>query len=218
MGEAYVRAENANLARFAPPHFSIAPAAQRGAVNEGAFLIFEEASGLSRRPSSFTGTEIEKILGRAIEYVARLRQSPSDASEEITDAGKIDAILIAERLSTFFGSEAASVVVRPKLPGCGWLSDAEGDVLTGSTLYEVKAGQRHFRLADLRQVLCYCALDFSSKRFGIREVSLVNPRAGTVIREDLESLCRKLSGAGSDDVLGEIINYVSEPLSRYQGS
>jgi hypothetical protein len=108
------------------------------------------------------------------------------------------------------------MIIKPAFPGCGWVSDAEGDVLNGFTLYEVKAGERHFRLADIRQILCYCALDFSSKRYGIQEVVLINPRTGTLIREDLNSLCRKISGTGSADVLSEIISYISEPFSHYQ--
>jgi hypothetical protein len=97
------------------------------------------------------------------------------------------------------------------------MNDAQGDVLCGNTLYEVKAGERHFRLADIRQMLCYCALDFSAKSYGIREVALVNPRSGNILREDLDVLCQKLSGASSADVLGEIVNYISEPLSPYRG-
>jgi hypothetical protein len=216
MGEAYIRAQNAKLERFAPALVSYVSADQRGIINEGAFLIFQEAMRLSRHPSSLLRAEVETLLYQAVEYVARLLPKGPVATEDISDAGYCDAILIAERLHAFFAEGIGDVVVRPAFPGCGWVDDAEGDVLCGSTLYEVKAGQRHFRLADVRQVLCYCALDFSSKGYGIRSVSLVNPRAGIVIREDLESLCLRLSGTGSNEVLGEIISYISEPFSRYQ--
>ena len=216
MGDAYVRAQNATLERFAPPITSFAPADQRGVINESAFLLFQEAMRCSKRPLSLSADLVEGFIGQALEYVARLRQTARINPEEISDLGKLDAVLIADRLYTFFSDEVSDVVVRPSFPGCGWVSDAEGDVLSGSTLYEVKAGQRYFRIADLRQILCYCALDFSAKRYGISKVSLINPRAGIVIREDLESFCRKISGTASEEVLGEIISYISEPFSRYQ--
>lgn len=216
MGEAYVRVQNAKLKRFAPPISSVAPPNQRGIVNEGGFLIFQESMRLSQPPSSLPAHAVEELLFRAVEYVAKLRSSARILPEELSDAGRLEAILIAERLHTFFTFEPGGVIVRPPFPGCGWLGAAEGDVLDGFTLYEVKAGQRQFRLADLKQILCYCALDFSSKTYGIEKVSLLNPRGGIVIEESLDSLCHKLSGTGSSDVLGEIIGYISEPLSRYQ--
>jgi hypothetical protein len=216
MGESYVRAENARLKQFAPPVLSSAPANQRGAINEGAFLIFQEAMKLSEIPWSLSTTKIERLLNQAAHYVAGLSHGAVAAPATIPDTWAPEAILIADRLHRFFVMETCDVIVRPAFPGCGWVNNAEGDVLSGSTLYEVKAGQRHFRLADIRQILCYCALDFSSKRYGIKSISLINPRAGIVIREDLESLCNLLSGTGSGDVLGEIVAYISEPFSRYQ--
>jgi hypothetical protein len=216
MGDAYVRAENARVERFARPIESLVPASQRGAINEAAFLLFEEAMRGSTRPKSLSKTLIGGILNRAEAYVARLRHTALAAGDEISDSGRFDAILIADRLHEFFADEVGDVIVRPPFPGCGWVGDVEGDVLSGSTLYEVKAGQRYFRIADLRQILCYCALDFSSKKYGISKISLINPRAGMVIREELESLCRKVSGTAAEDVLGEIVSYISEPFSRYQ--
>lgn len=136
--------------------------------------------------------------------------------------GRWDAVFVAERLEEFFAKQiiesdgSAQLEIRPKLAGCGWIDAAEADVLFGNTLYEVKAGERHFRMTDLRQLLCYCALNFSSKQYEIRNAALINPRFGTLIRDELDSLCQQIAGASSADVLGEIISYISEPFSRYQ--
>ncbi len=99
----------------------------------------------------------------------------------MANPGRHDAIAIASRLHVFFEGKAESTIIKPRFPGCGWVNEAEGDVLDRNTLFEVKAGERPFRLADIRQVLCYCALDFSAKTYGINEVSVINPRLGTFI-------------------------------------
>jgi hypothetical protein len=215
MGDSYIRAQNAKPNRFAASIFSAVPADHRGVINECAFLIFQDAVKLSKRPASLTASEVDFFLKQADIYVAKLRSSKSLVFGEISKAGKIDAIHIAENLYSFFLDEFSDILIKPPFPGCGWVNNAEGDVLSGLTLYEVKAGERQFRLTDIRQLLCYCALDFSSKSYGITKVSLLNPRSGAFIREDLDSLCFKISGVGSAEVLGEIVNYISEPLSRY---
>lgn len=216
MGESYVRAQNARLNKFAKPFLSTVPADQRGVINEGAFLIFWEAVSRSQNPWSLPAAVVDTLLGQAVDYVESLRQSIHVAPVAVSHAGRHDAIAIAARLHLFFTDKAESMIIKPMFPGCGWVNEAAGDVLTRYTLYEVKAGERLFRLTDIRQVLCYCALDFSSKTYGIKEVSVINPRMGTFIREDLDSLCHKISGTGSANVLGEIIGYISEPLSQYQ--
>jgi hypothetical protein len=210
MGEPYIRSKNAQPGHFTKSVYSIDPADNRGVVNECAFLLFAEGIRQSKRPTSLSNELVEDVFQKSQRYVARLRQGTTLIQPEATKGAKIEARLIAENLHEYFVNEGADVIVKPLFPGCGWVNEAEGDVLSGPTLYEVKAGDRHFRLSDLRQLLCYCALDFSSKTHGITSVSLINPRAGTIIREDLDVLSRKVSGISSAELLGEIVNYISE--------
>ena len=215
MGEPYVRSQNAKVERFESSIYSVVPADQRGAVNEGAFRIFEKAVNVSCDPSSLDADALDNLLRQATGYVAKLSKS-GRGNDQITSQGKTEAVIIAKRLYRYFQQEHGKTIVRPAFAGCGWINAAQGDVLAGRTLYEIKAGQRHFRISDIRQLLCYCALDFSSKLFDIDKVALINPREGTVILENLDVLCRKISGTTTADVLEEIVNYMSEPISRYQ--
>jgi hypothetical protein len=217
MGDTYIRSHNLDQIGFTRPLHSTLAANRRGVVNEAGFLIFHESIKLSRRPLSLPSTRIDELLEDAAEYVSKLRQGGAVSLQELSGTGTSDALQIAEKLHQYFSNEHSDILVKPSFLGCGWINGASGDVLCGTTLYEVKAGERHFRISDIRQLLCYCALDFSAKGYGIREVALINPRAGTLIKEDLEVLCQKLSGSSSADVLGEIVDYVSEPSSRYQG-
>ena len=89
-----------------------------------------------------------------------------------------------------------------------------GDLLLDDVLCEVKAGTSKFRGRDLRQVLTYVALNFAAEGFPITSICLVNPRTGVWFREDLDRLSMQLAGASSNEVLSEIIRYVSESTWR----
>jgi hypothetical protein len=123
---------------------------------------------------------------------------------------------IATRLYDFVRRRIAQEIqVKPSFPGCGWIEDADGDLLVDSTLIEIKAGERQFRAIDIRQLLSYCALNNSARSFKIDSVALLNPRFGTYFEEDIESLCQKIAGSSSASVLAAIVDYISEPFERY---
>lgn len=148
--------------------------------------------------------------------MSRIFQAPP---VQITVEGKKEALLLAGRLTSYFSAKPWQTLnPKPFFPGCGWIDDAEGDVLGNHTLFEIKAGERQFRSADIRQLLCYCALGFSAKLYDIDSVCLLNPRSGTFFQDDLETLCQRIAGMSAADVLGEIVNYVSEPLSLYRAT
>src|SRR5262249_341601 len=135
----------------------------------------------------------------------------------ITQAGLQEALVIADRLNLFLALRGCTdILPSPPFEGCGWLNNAEGDILAGNMLIEIKAGERPFRSIDLRQVLCYGALNFSSRKYEITEICLVNPRLGIYLQQDLETLCEHLAGASASEVLSEIVAYISEPFGRYR--
>jgi hypothetical protein len=69
-------------------------------------------------------------------------------------------------------------------------------------------------MIDVRQTLLYCALEFAAKAYDIRDICLVNPREGTYFTESLIHLCDLVAGRSATEVLGEIVEYVSEPISH----
>jgi hypothetical protein len=79
----------------------------------------------------------------------------------------------------------------------------------------VKAGERGFRGSDIRQMLCYCALNFASKKYEIEDLCLVNPRSGRYITATVEYLCMRVASRSAAEVLADIVEYVSEPPGRY---
>jgi hypothetical protein len=217
MEETYIRAHNARLNSFSHPLASLVPADQRGVVNECAFLLFVSALKDSVLPSDLPRERVAQCANEAMHYISRMRQFSRVPPTPITEMGMRDAKVLASRLSSYFNSKPWQLLcTKPFFPGCGWVDDAEGDVLGDHTLFEIKAGERQFRGTDVRQLLCYCSLSVSAKVYDITTICLINPRSGTYFQDSLETLCQKTAGMSAADVLGEIVNYVSEPFSRYR--
>lgn len=216
MAESYIRYRNMGLGRFAPPMSGVAAPRQRGLVNETGFRLFAAAARVGVTAEQLSEESRRDCLAAAHLHVSRMRQYGRRKLAALEDDSVQDALELAQRLEAFFASAAAGAVrVEPVFDGCGWVESCAGDVIADRTLFEVKAGDRRFLGADIRQVLCYAALNFASKQNDISSVCLVNPRTGQFFDETLDGLCRELSGRPAVHVLAEIVDYVSEPIGRY---
>ena len=128
-----------------------------------------------------------------------------------------EASQLANRLYDFFDSVESQLELWPKFVGCGWLDSVEGDGLGGTILYEIKCGQSRFKGKDIKQILCYLALNHASKTYVIDRICLLNPRTGLLLRCTVDSLCRTISGATAPELLGDIVEYLSEPSWNLEG-
>jgi hypothetical protein len=93
----------------------------------------------------------------------------------------------------------------PSFPGSGVVSSCRGDLLAGTTLVEVKAGNRGFRAEDVRQVLVYLALNYVARQHEITHMMLLNPRSGHYSKLSVTSLCLFASGLSENELLESII-------------
>lgn len=216
MAEEYVRIRNQSLNEFLSPLTTVLLPRTRAVVNEIGFRLFVASLQFRRIISSVPSDAIDACVRDGLLHIRFMREN---GRKPVLDPGakEIDeARVLAERLVVFFNRVTKSTLVGfPAFAGCGWVDDCSGDVLAGGTLFEVKAGERLFRSIDLRQILIYAALDFAAKTFGIVNVCLVNPRIGVFWHEPLEHLCQNLAGRHAPEVLGDIVDYMSEPSGRY---
>jgi hypothetical protein len=155
MEEPYIRAHNARVRKFAHEMFSLAPADQRGVVNECAFLLFATALTAEVDPNILSKGEVAKCAAEAFNRIGQMHFQFSRASQNpLTQTDVHEATLLAARLSAYFASRTEVLLsARPFFPGCGWVDDAEGDVLGDRTLFEIKAGERRFRGSDAAAML-----------------------------------------------------------------
>jgi hypothetical protein len=211
MLETYIRAQNLGLARFAPPMRSITAPGHRGLINEIGFRLYVESVRVGLPIDSLSGELLNSAVRESEFHVREMRQHSRKPLDDVDDQMINEARVIGKRLSLFLTKQQVrKPVLCPKFNGCGLLDECAGDVYSHPTLYEIKAGDRSFRSVDVRQALCYCALNFASKQYAINDLCLVNPRRGTYFQERIEILCRDLSGSSSTELFYEILRFCSE--------
>jgi hypothetical protein len=216
--EDYIRECNLSAPRYQDPLVSRLPPEQRGVTNETGFRLFSHGLRESRSAASLSPATRDECAAAALDQIRRMRERQRAPVKELDAAGMDEAVTIALRLEDFFSQARVDTPIPfPAFPGCGWLDTCCGDILAASVLFEIKAGDRSFRSVDLRQLLCYSALNFAAKSYSILDVCLVNPRSGRYISESLEDVCRRSAGRPAAEVLADIVEYVSEPASRSWG-
>lgn len=205
----YVRNANLNCESFGTPIVSTS-ADDRGAINEGAFRLCVRASEDGSSVSGLSRDAIAESLADAISFINRYREQSDEKVDGLSESGCNEALAVAAALAEYLGSKETDVSFLPRFKGCGLVDECSGDILCGGTLYEVKAGETHFRGKDFKQLLVYSALNFSSAQYQIRRVGLVNPRRKVVVSDTLENFCEKVGGVSASELLGEIIGYLTE--------
>lgn len=222
MAEDYLRTRNRMLTEYAPAVQSTLLPDTRGIVNELGFRLYVKSLEL-RKPLGALPREItEPCFTSTVRYVQTLSDTEPTREAPPFEEAIEESMRLAHNIGLFFRFARArtrfkirTIGVSPLFKGCGWLDECAADFLTSNVLVEIKAGDRTFRSIDIRQVLIYCALNFASKTYDIVHVCLVNPRLGFFWGEPLERLCQEVSGRSSSDVLGDIVQFVSDPVDRY---
>lgn len=218
-GDAFVRRMNLNKERFVVPLGSEVEAARRALVNEMGFTMFKFSisDGLSLDRTQHTKEELGRIYLHAWETVQRAHWFVDSEVNQLDETERGEVIEIARRLRHFFREfhSGKTIALSPGFPGCGFVDNCVGDVLVEQTLYEVKAGERTFRLVDIRQILVYLALNQSSRCYEINRVGFLNPRMGVFYSLDVDELVIRVAGRPSVELLSDIIYFMSSGgLSR----
>jgi hypothetical protein len=208
MTEDFVRHVNGSwcASRFTPLRSARVRRERHAIINEAAFRAF--VVNESRNGKSTAASPSELLLAAMAEL-----------SSDPLWAGKVDQLAEHEwqqanelrwRLSTFFDERrSGNLVMFPKFKGCGLLDECAGDVLTGQTLYEVKAGGRFFRSIDLRQLLIYSMLNWRGGTYEIKNVGMFNPRVGIYYEAELSEVCYQVSGKSADELFTDMSQVVS---------
>jgi|SRR5690606_10537958 len=184
--------------------------------NVVSFEVFKEfLEGNVRRAeiqdgSYFSLATFSEVLDRQKAYVKRFQHgSPVTLSpnrEEISDIARLSLETIDR-----YGLQKHRIRVNPRFDGIGYLNPAEGDILEGKVLVEIKAGFRKFSVYDIRQVLIYLTMNFfSANPYEIKSIELYNPRMGIAFSVGVGELCESVSALLPQDLFTEIQLYLTE--------
>ena len=199
--EHFVRRLNlSGLERYFAPMSPVAGTKRRALIAEYAFSLFVER----RRGASIVGdlsgeSQTNRAWADTIRRLAPYSAQGLDIETSLNSEENTEVAEIASRLGRVFDF-SQSVVLRPSFPGCGFVDESEGDVIFGSTLYEIKTVDRPIRSSDIRQTITYAALNSASasNRFEISRVGLFNPRRGQFCDIEIEHvLLRNFWAVGS---------------------
>jgi len=209
--EHFVRRLNlSGLERFFPPMPpQSARSSRRAVIAEYAFSLFVE------RRKALEHSNSEAVLAELAWQETKKRLAPFasqglDIESPLNEEEAEQVNTISGRLGTFFNS-SRPISVRPMFAGCGYVDASEGDVIFGSTLYEVKTVERPVRSGDIRQTITYAALNAASttSQFKIDYVGLFNPRRGQYCDLDIEYVCSEISGRPAQELFGVIVQALS---------
>ena len=201
--------ENLMVDRIAPPLSQRAPKGMRAVINETAFRAFCSLHATTRPVArNDVLLAIDNRLAESIAYVGRFSSAPPLDPQDVDDECRKEAENIVHRLLHYFSGKEKTTL-RPKFSGCGLISECEGDLIEGSCLYEIKAGDRAFRIADLRQLLTYSALAYAKGDISFTDIGIFNPRTGVAWSKSLEEVCHALSGLRSSDTLSALVEQFS---------
>jgi len=205
--DSFVRRMNLSLDRYCQPTESmvLTDRDRRSVINELSFRLFMNLSK-GKKLSSNEKLELSIKVSNYIEKLApNINIVLPISQEELNEAESLSSSLTA-----YFSSREIRVLkFWPAFRGCGRIHACKGDIISNHKLIEVKAGDRHFRITDIRQLITYLSLNSISKQYVIEKIALVNPRNGLSFETTVEFLIEDCSRRKPVDVFGDIIDFLS---------
>lgn len=212
MADSFIRNMNKTLTRITPPCPNLSKGIRNSLISELSFRLYSfVCNGNMSIAELIENTELIDATAHEVSaYISRLERSnipiPEMVNSEINEA-----IALTENLRKcmIYSNPGKIITTRPKFKGCGIVDDCEGDILVGETLYELKNVDRDFRVADLRQILTYCALNIASGEIKIDNIGLLNARSGLSYVANINKLSFLTAGVSADELLREVIRYIT---------
>ena len=102
------------------------------------------------------------------------------------------------------------IIIHPKFNGCGVLSNCKGDIYYKDVLSEIKAGDRNFQIQDLRQLITYISLNWTSNTYKIDKIQLFNPRTGKFWESHINNFIESITDLSYEDLCRKVCSYLSD--------
>lgn len=210
LADTYWRRENLKIKRELSPVENRADPKLRGFINELAFETFKNSKSLGLLPRKELIIPVAKdSVDKIADYIFRITGEEDSITRSLDNNSQAEVFGLTQNLMLFF-PQTQNITFRPKFSGCGIVSACEGDLIYEDCLYEIKAGDRKFRVSDIKQLLTYSSLAFLNGTLNFSKVGLFNPRNGYHWERTIDQLCIELSGMRESDVLSGIASHMTQ--------
>ena len=136
------------------------------------------------------------LVRQRTHFDARIPPPLSDLDEQIAMVAASNLVSMLRDYANQIS--AKEVIVRPNVPGFGWIGSGVGDFAIGSVLIEVKHTDRNFISNDYRQILLYWLLSYAkgmeTGEFCWSHYLLLNPRLNRAAYGSFDRLISSASG------------------------
>jgi len=208
--DSFVKRINLSLRRYCLPTNSKLETNRdrRAVINELAFRFFmclAKRKDLSMEDKVKLSIKVSKYIEN---FSPNIHIDLPISEEELSEAES----LVTSLSLYFLSSNINELIFWPTFKGCGKIHSCKGDIMDSGKLIEVKAGDRNFRIIDIRQVITYLSLNFLSNQYAIENVVLLNPRKGLSFETTVDFLIEGCSRRKPVDVFADIIDFLSSEL------
>lgn len=210
--EAVLRVLNLGPERQQKPYLSRNNPQRRDLISEVGFRLAAQVWKAGRLADGDVATAYQSAVNFLTDEADLGEGATFPALNEVeTD----EALHLCERIHDLVRSRGQRAVeFFPAFAGLGMLARCQGDILTGSSIIEVKYVDRAFRSTDLKQALTYAVLGRISGQT-IDELIIYNPLRGTFIESTIADLVFGASGQSVDAFQFEFVQALtSSGVSR----
>lgn len=186
---------------------------RRALINETGFCFYKKMIEIRVNKAKFlSGEDISSICKNVFVYIKKLDCNSTEL-EQLNNEEILEASKIADNIYFYFNYYELdkTIELSPDFFGCGLIANCAGDIIVGETLYEIKAGERDFRISDIKQLLIYLTLNYSSHHRNISCLGLLNPRLNNFIVLPVKDAIEIASGQSTLDCFNELIDFFDSP-------
>ncbi|MEH6672697.1 hypothetical protein [Halopseudomonas sp.] len=122
-----------------------------------------------------------------------------------------EALIIAEQYDYFIEKQnSQNLEFSPQVAGAGFLGLCKADLSIDDTLYEVKTVSRNIAGKDIKQILIYLALQYSTGLRRWNYAGFYNPRRAQCYKFSIDHLIYRTSGGKStSEFFSDVIDFLS---------
>ncbi len=165
--------------------------------------------GIKIADIAVTSDSFKKAYARSILFIKKYHNTEL---EMVLSENEIkEACLIANQYDYFFEFiKPQKIEFSPLVAGSGFLGRCEADLSIDDTLYEVKTVSRNISGNDVKQLVLYLALHYSSGNKRWTHAGFFNPRKCTHCKFSVEHLIYRTSGGKSTtEVFQDIVEILA---------